>query len=151
MTLAELVTKLNIGFDAVTEIAAVLVGTGAVSPAHDDTTATSVRKKCLALNREIRARTTHDGQATHLASPVSGGGVQVGRFEQFFLNAIEAKKTTAPDQARFAWSQLESVGQGAVVDGKTLRTAAENIDYLTGLADSFAREGLPLYRKLGVV
>ena len=43
------------------------------------------------------------------------------------------------------------IRNGTIVDGKILQTAAENLDYLTPLADKFLREELPFLKKLGVV
>jgi hypothetical protein len=150
LSLAELAASLKVPFGTVLEIAIVLVGMGAAAMAHEEATTSLVRKKSLALNRAIRSRAAFDGTATHLASPVTGGGIPVGRFEQFFLNAIEAKKATAAELARHAWLQLQSAGQGVLADGKVLETEAENIDHLTPQADTFLRQQLPFLKKLGV-
>lgn len=151
VSLGELSLTLGIGFATMTEIAAVLVGHGIVAPAHDEATAAAVRKKSQAFNREVRSLATYVGEIAYQASPVTGAGIKADRFQQYFLTATEAKKSSAAELAQYAWKQLQHVGHGAVVDGQALTTERENIEYLTGLAATFLQQGLPFFKKLGVV
>ncbi|WP_142811288.1 class I SAM-dependent methyltransferase [Tepidiphilus olei] len=85
-----------------------------------------------------------------LASPVTGGGVPVSRFEQLFLLARQSGHKTLQDWARFAWSLLAAQGQRLVKEGKPLETPDDNLAELSGQASEFAEKRLPLLKSLGV-
>jgi Trk-type K+ transport system membrane component len=85
-----------------------------------------------------------------LASPVTGGGITVTRFEQLFLLAQSQGKKQPGDWAQYAWQILASQGQKLVNAGKTLETPQENLEHLSGMANSFAATRLPLLKALQV-
>ncbi|HCI15031.1 MAG TPA: hypothetical protein DFK12_14100 [Gallionellaceae bacterium] len=58
----------------------------------------------------------------YLASPVSGGGIVVGRIQQLFLLAMGQGKKQPAEWAQFVWQILSAQGQKLVKDGKTLET-----------------------------
>jgi len=90
------------------------------------------------------------GELGYLASPLTGGGVSVGRFQQLFLLS-RMRGAAAPEEwARDAWSILSKQGQRLMKEGKALETAEENLRELEGLARSFARKQLPILDALAV-
>jgi len=150
MTLRDLGAATQKDFNTIKEVAAALVGAGLAYACHEEDATSAVRKKCAALNKVIRERAAIDGQIQFLASPVTGTGIQVSRFEQFFISAIEARQDGAAALAKHAFAQLQSVGHAAVVDGTVLKTEAENLEYFTGQARTFLDKRLPLLKRLGI-
>jgi SAM-dependent methyltransferase len=130
---------------------AVLVGAGHAAPCQAEANVRQVTKTCEALNLHLleRARTRDD--VNHLASPVIGGGIAVGRFQQLFLLARSRGCDQPTDWARFTWQLLSDQGQKLVKDGKALETPEENLADLTAQANSFADDRLPLLKAAGIV
>lgn len=129
---------------------AVLVGAGHAAPCHAEPEVRQVRAACAALNTHLleRARTRDD--VNHLASPVMGGGIAAGRFEQLFLLARDRGCDQPADWARFTWQLLNDQGQKALKDGKPLETQEENLAELTARANAFVEERLPIPRAVGI-
>ncbi|MBI1392937.1 MAG: hypothetical protein GC152_09380 [Alphaproteobacteria bacterium] len=150
MTLRDLGAATQKDFNTIKEVAASLVGAGLAHACHEEDATSAVRKKCAALNKVIRERAAIDGQIQFLASPVTGTGIRVSRFEQFFISAIEARQDGPAALAKHAFAQLQSVGHAAVVDGTVLKTEAENLEYFTGQARTFLDKRLPLLKRLGI-
>jgi hypothetical protein len=89
-------------------------------------------------------------QAAILASPVTGGGIMVGRFQQLFLLAMSQGKKQPADWVQFVWQILSAQGQKLVQDGKTLETPEENLAELTAQATVFAEKQLPVLKALQI-
>jgi hypothetical protein len=85
-----------------------------------------------------------------LASPVTGGGVTVRRFEQLFLLARAQGRKQPAEWAQYLWQVLSSQGQKILKDGKTLDTAEQNLAELNEQAKTFSEKRLPILRALGV-
>lgn len=132
------------------EAAMVLTGTGALHAAQPQAAVTQTQKRCTALNRHLLDKARSDGQLRFLASPVIGGGVAVGRFEQLFLLAKSQGKKAPADWAQFVWQVLAAQNQRIIKDGQTLATPEENLAELTEQAQEFAAKRLPLLSALGV-
>jgi hypothetical protein len=126
-----------------------LVGCGSVEPAQAETVIAAARPTCRALNRHILDRARHGSEITFLASPVTGGGFPLNRYEQLFLAAYEDGKRTPETMAGAAWSVLSPQGLIFTRDGKPLRTTEENVAELVGAARKF-HEHLPRLQALGI-
>lgn len=149
---AELLQALpELSLPQLTMAGAVLVGAGHAAPCHPDATSRQVRANCEALNRHLleRARTRDD--INYLASPVTGSGVAVGRFQQLFLLAGSLGFEQSPDWARFTWDLLSDQGHQLLKDGTALLTPADNLAELSAQAAGFAKDRLPILRAMGVV
>lgn len=85
-----------------------------------------------------------------LASPLIGGGIAVGRFEQFYLASIAAGQTDPVAWAAYAWLVLSSQGEKLVIDGKPLSEDEANRDELIRQAREFASTRLPVLKTLGI-
>ena len=96
----------------------------------------------------LKARSSNDISA--LASPVTGGGVTVGRFQQVFVLAIQQGKKKPDDWAAFVEQILASQGQKIVKEGKPLDTPAEQLAELTTQAHEFAVKQLPSLKALQI-
>ena len=87
----------------------------------------------------------------YLASPVTGGGVPVNRFQQLFVMALQQGKKKPEDWAAFVAQILASQGQKIVKDGKPIETAQEQLAELTTQATDFATKQLPILKALQII
>jgi hypothetical protein len=102
------------------------------------------------MNAHLLDKARGSNDITFLASPVVGGGVAVGRFQQLFLKAAQLGLKTPGEWAKLCWDVLAGQGQRIMKDGKALETPAENIAELTTQAQAFADKQLPALKALGV-
>jgi SAM-dependent methyltransferase len=134
-----------------TMASAVLVGAGHAAPCQSAMSVRLVREKCAALNQHLleRARTRDD--VNHLASPVTGAGIAVGRFQQLFLLAHDRGCEQPADWAQFTWKLLAEHGHSLLKGGRPLATPEENLAELTAQANEFAMDRLPILRAVEIV
>jgi hypothetical protein len=146
--LGDLITpEINLG--RVMEVALVLMGAGHLAIAQDAQAVKRTSPKATALNRHLTDKAQGSAEISFLASPLTGGGVAVNRFEQLFLREIGKKD---PQQwASAAWALLKAQGQRIIKEGKTLESDEDNLAEITAQARAFEAKRLPLLRKLGVV
>ncbi len=134
----------------VAEAVTVLSGAGYAMPAQDAEAAAASRPACDRLNAHIVRRAIQSADMQYLASPVAGGGVTVSRFQQLFLRALKAGKTTPAEWAQDTWTLLQAQGQRLTKDGKTLESADENLAELRQQATVFEAQRLPILRALQI-
>ncbi|BCU07983.1 methyltransferase [Allochromatium tepidum] len=151
-TLGELEQALapKVNFGQLVQAALVLTGAGVTQPAQDKAAASNAQPTTKRLDTALMNHARGSNDIAFLASPVTGGGLPVNRFEQLFLLAKAQGKANPPDWAAFAWQLLAAQGQRLVKEGKALETAEENLAELTAQAESFAQKRLPLLRALMV-
>jgi SAM-dependent methyltransferase len=152
-TLAQLEQTLapnGLHFAQIRQALLVLIGAGHVSPAREETTIAKAKKVSDRLNAHVlqRVRGSHD--ISYLASPVTGGGIAVGRFQQLFLLARQQGHKRPEDWARFAWNLLSLQGQRIIKGGQPLDSAEDNLAELSAQAQTFAEQSLPILRALQV-
>ena len=149
-TLRELQTpEINLG--RLVEASLVLMGAGHLALAQDAATIKKVTPATTALNRHLCSKAQGSADIAFLASPVTGGGVPVGRFEQLFLREMAQGKKDPQQWASATWALLKAQGQRIIKDGKPLESDEENLAELAQQAQAFSAKRLPLLRKLGVV
>jgi SAM-dependent methyltransferase len=129
----------------------VLSGQGSLATVQDDAVTAGARKPCERLNAHILAKARGSADISYLASPVTGGGVSVGRPQQLFLLSMSQGRKQPAEWAAYAWQVFAAHGQRLIKNGKTLETPEENVAELTDQAKSFADKQLPVLKALGVV
>jgi hypothetical protein len=132
------------------EIAMVLTGAGHLSVAQEDSQAGQVGKQCDALNAYLMDKSRSSADLGFLASPLTGGGVSVGRLSQLFLLARRGGAKQPADWAQIAWQVLSGQGHRVIREGKALESARDNLAELVSLAMRFEQEQLPLLKALQV-
>ena len=137
----------GVDFNQIIQALQVLVGTGAVAPAQDKPAIQSARKTTRLLNSELCRRAEASTDVDHLASPVTGAGVPVNRFEQLFLRAAELKEKDVPG---YVWRVLSVQGQSLVKEGKTLEGEDANLAELRAQYDLFQSKRLPVLKSLEI-
>ena len=90
------------------------------------------------------------GDISFLASPVTGGAVTVGRFQQLFLMARAQGAKQPADWANTTWALLQAQGQRILKDGQTLQSAEDNLAELNAQAQAFADKLLPILKALQI-
>lgn len=140
----------DIGWAQVQQAAIVLVGMGVAAPCQPENAARQVQKRCASLNQYLCERARLGSEVDTLASPVTGGGVSVNRFQQLFLLALSQGKKQPAEWAQHAWQLLQAQGQKLVKEGKTLEADQDNIAELTAQATEFAAKRLPILKALQV-
>jgi hypothetical protein len=125
----------------------VLVGSGHLQPALPEKNEGKRRERTKAFNVAVCECAKVSADLGFLASPVTGGGVQVNRFQQLFLLARAEKQS---DPAMFVWNILNGQNQRLLRDGKPIESAEENISELRLRLAEFEEKHLPVLQQLGV-
>lgn len=125
-----------------------LIGAGYIDPCVSVVGDVSRAASAQRLNRAILERARWSGEIRHLASPVTGSGVDVSRHDQLFLLAEQCRE---PDAAAFAASALAAQGVQLVRDGRVLVAEGEVIDELRARHTRFLSHIRPLLQQLGIV
>lgn len=126
-----------------------LVGADLLQPCPDPALRGQREKSCAAFNRVVCEQAQEQDSLGYLASPVTGSGMQLNRFEQLFLLALDEGQK--PEElADFVWLILKAQGQNLTRNGTLLKTDDENLTELRSQATDFLKGKLDLCRRLGV-
>jgi SAM-dependent methyltransferase len=139
-----------IGWERLLQALTVLVGAGHVQPCLPAKDEGKRAQRTRAFNSAICKRAEDSGELQFLASPVTGGGLLVNRFEQLFLVALSRGLKEPHQWANHAWSVLSEHKETLVKDGKALETAEDNSAELLEQAGKFAESRLALLKTLQV-
>jgi SAM-dependent methyltransferase len=152
-TLAQIeqaVKDTGITFAQLIQVVLVLCGNGTLTSVQDDTAIIKVKKHTDKLNTHLMQKARSSNDMTFLASPVTGGGVEVGRFHQLFLLAMQQGKKKPEDWAAYVAKILAEQGAMIVKEGKPLETAEVQMEELTSQANEFALKNLPIFKALHI-
>ncbi len=141
----------GVAFAQVRQAVMVLAGDGQLAAVQDELMISKARKSTDKLNAHLMDRARGSRDVSYLASPVTGGGIAVGRFQQLFALALSQGKKQPADWAQSVWQILQAQGQKIVKEGKTLETPEENLAELTEQAQGFAKTLLPKLKALQVI
>jgi SAM-dependent methyltransferase len=140
----------NVSFGQVLQVIMVLGAGGHVWLTQDESVITKAKGQTDRLNARLMDKARASPDINFLASPLTGGGVTVRRFEQLFLLARSQGRKQPPEWAQYLWQVLSSQGQKILKDGKTLDTPEQNLAELNEQAKTFSEKRLPVLRALGV-
>ena len=96
-----------------------LCGQGILLPVQDEATIDHAKAHTEQLNAHFLQKARSSGDLGYLASPVTGGGYPVSRFEQLYLLAQQQGHSSPEAWANFAWGILAIQGQAVIKDGKS--------------------------------
>ena len=145
------ITDKGVVLAQLTQAVMMLVGSGVLAAVQDDTTIAKARTSTDRLNAHLIDTARSSDDISYLASPVSGGGFSVNRFQQLFLLAISQGKSQPAEWAQVAWQILAAQGQNIVSEGRALETPEENRAELIRQANTFAEKQLPILKALQIV
>jgi hypothetical protein len=140
----------GVKFPQVVEASLILVSQGYLEIAQDISRAKNSQTCAQSLNSYLATRARSTGDISFLASPLTGGGVGVNRFEQVFLLAIKQGLKESSEWAQYAWNILKTQGQSILKDGEALKTEDENLKELNRQAEEFNQNKLAILRNLKV-
>ncbi|MDM8191511.1 methyltransferase domain-containing protein [Pseudomonas koreensis] len=149
-SMRQLLSETAMAYDDLEQALAVLIGMGAVAPCQSEAAESQVSGRCAALNLQLCKRSLYGANIQTLASPVTGGGVTVSRFQQLFLISIKQGKQQPAEWAQLAWGVISEQGEVLIDNGQPLLTAEANIAALTAQAQVFAEQTLPVLRALKI-
>jgi len=146
----QVVSNKNITFAQLLQAIMFLTSNNFLSATQLEGQISKSKKQTEKLNTYLMNRARSSGDIVYLASPVTGGGVNVDRFQQLFLLAI-AQKVKEPDEiAKRVWQVVASQGHKLIKEGKTLETPEENLTELINQVKSFVEKRLPLLKALQI-
>jgi Predicted methyltransferase regulatory domain len=140
----------KITFAQLVQAVTVLAGSGALTSAQSEEDTAQARPRTDRLNADLMHRARTRSEMAYLGSPVTGGGLPVGRFAQLFLLGRESGLKTSRELAEFAWGQLAAQGERLRKDGNTLTEIKDNIAELEVHAKQFLEGQLPAYIALQI-
>lgn len=128
----------------------ILCGMNCIQPAQSDTTIESSRSYCSQLNAALMKKAEGQTDLAYLASPVTGGGIDLNRIEQLFLSSVLQGKKQSSKWAQHVWTILQRHNQRLIRDGKIIETDEDNLKELTKQAETFATKRLPILQALQI-
>ncbi len=140
----------GVAFAQLREAMMLLIGKGDLQPVQDDAIASQAKPRTDRLNRHLMEAARDSNDFNFLASPLTGGGIAVSRFQQLFLLAQTQNKTSPDEWADFAWQVLTAQGHRIVKEGKTLDTPEANLAELAAQAKEFAVKRLPILKAMAL-
>ena len=130
------------------EIITILINNNAIISCQNEAAIKQVKKSCERLNAHICERSKFEESINFLASPLTGLGVAVNRFQQIFLSQYKAGDKTADKLAASAWKILSRQGQKLVNNGTPIESPEENLVHLKKIAENFLTNNLPIFKAL---
>lgn len=100
-----------IAFAQLLQAVMVLGGAGHFSAVQDDSAISKARNTSTAANQWLMSRARSSDDMTCLASPVTGGGVKVNRFQQLFLQSLQQGRKKPEEWAQSVWETIAAQGQ----------------------------------------
>lgn len=152
-SLADLHSRLKadgIDLSKIAQAVMMLANSGHILPVQSDEDIASAKRSSEQLNRRLMHKARSGNEITTLASPVTGGGISINRFDQLFLLAREAGKSEPSEWVDYVWGVLSSQGQRLIVEGKPLESDAENLAELKKRSQKFAEMTLPILKAVQI-
>jgi hypothetical protein len=146
-----LVAQKSVSFTQLREVVTMLVGSGQLQPVQAEVAVAARKPHAQALNRHLLQKARSHGDIGNLASPLTGGGVPVGRFPQMFLDALAQGGQGPQEWAAHAWKVLDAQGHRLMKEGQRVDDPAQNLAELQRQAQEFNDRQLPVLRALQVV
>jgi SAM-dependent methyltransferase len=145
------IKDVGITFAQLIQAVLVMCGSGTFSIVQEDAVTTKAKKLTDKLNTHLMLKAHSHNELTFLASPVTGGGVAVGRFHQLFVLASHQGHKKPEDWASFVLQVLGSQGQKVLKGGRLLESEQDQLAELTSQANEFSVKQLPILKALQIV
>ena len=149
--ISEKLKQNGISLSQIVQAVMLLIGSGHMESAQSEASIKNSITTSKKLNDALINIARINVEASNLASPVTGGGIAVNRFQQLFILAINQGQKQPEELAKSAWTMLASQNQRLLKDGKAIETAEANLAELTRQAQDFSNKKLPILKALQVV
>lgn len=140
----------NITLAQILQAVLILIGKGDLMPVQDEAAIAKSKRMTDKINLHLMRKCRGSSDFSYLASPVTGGGLPVNRFQQLFLLACGQGLKQPQEWAQFVWRHLEALNQRLMREGQPIDTPEENLAELTRQAHEFAEKRLPLLKALQI-
>ena len=147
----QVVRDKGVSFSQLTQAMMLLTGTGHLGLVQDEYAITKAKKQTDRLNAYLCHKARGGNELSYLASPVTGGGFMLNRFQQLFLISLAQGKKQPVDWAQYAWQVLSAQSQKLLREGKPLESSEDNLAELTLQATVFSDKQLPILKALQIV
>lgn len=137
----------HLSFHDVLQVLTVLAGAGYIAPARLPSQA--VQQQCWRLNDHILGRATMKPEVNYLASPITGGGIQVSHLPQLFISAHRNGAHTEEALATAVEDLLKEYSDGLLRNGVKV-DVQDAADLVRSSAQRFLRYDLPLLLALQI-
>lgn len=129
----------------------VLAGKDVLAPVQEEALINEIKPKTDRFNLHILKSAIYNQTVNWIASPFTGAGYKLSRFEQLFLLAYLQNDKQPAEWASFVWEILKTQNQRLIKDGKPIETTEENLNELIRQAHDFAVIQLPVLKGLGIL
>lgn len=129
----------------------VLFSKGVLEAAQDEQRIKAAVPVAARLNRAICERARCSNEVQVLASPVTGGGLQVGQIEQLYLLARVMHRGQPEAMARFIIDSLHQANQRLLRDGQVIEKPEDEMSYVLDLVRTIETTLLPTLEALKIV
>ncbi len=137
--------------DLVVQAITILTHMGHIAPAQNRSSGDSVIANTKSLNGYLIEQSRYSTEVTFLASPVTGGGVQVNRVERMYLDYQNSGVESESDWATNAATQLAAQGHKLMDDGVALEPGTRTNELLSKMAHEFKNHKIPMLRSLKII
>ena len=141
----------DIPAEKIIEAIIILVDNGIIIPCQDLEVVDKVKNKCNNLNSYIASRSKYNDSIYVLASPVTGGGINVSRIDMLILDQLYQGYKTIDEITNNLWDFMDSQGQKLVEGDRTLETTEENIAKLKTKTETFFNNQFHLLKALQII
>ena len=135
----------------VMEAMMVLSSDGRALTAQNESAIEDAMARTQNLNNHLMQKARSAAEIHQLVSPVTGGGIPVGRFQQLFIHSLQNGKQTPDEWAQETLDLLLMQGQRIVKDGVTIDDKEQNLVELKKQAAEFAEKRLPILKAHRIV
>lgn len=137
-------------FSGVVQALILLSGGGYIYLAQEDAVIKAAMPASTRLNHELCMQARHSDAVTVLASPVTGGGIPLNRFQQLFLLAHKDASNKPEVAAKYVLDLLTAQGQRILIEGKVPETVEAEYKEAVRIATVFHTKRLPILKALRV-
>ena len=141
----------EVSFPQLVQVVMALIGMGYMASVQSDHQINQAQHASSKLNMALLNKARFSKDIAFLASPVTGGGIEVNHISQLFLLAINEDKKQPKEWAQAAWAVLSSQNQLVLKDGKVIETAEGNLEELIKQANDFRDKSLPILKALEII
>jgi hypothetical protein len=141
----------EVSFPQLVQVSMVLIGLGYMASVQSVDQINQAQHATSKLNKALIEKARFNKDITFLASPVTGGGIEVSHILQLFLLAINEGKKQPKEWAQTAWAVLSSQNQLVLKDGKVIETAEGNLEELVKQANGFKEKSIPILKALKIL
>lgn len=147
----ELLRPKGVMLTDIIEAVLVLIGVRCVTSVYAPEAVPSLKAHTDSLNMHLMNKARGGAEIAYLASPVTGGGIAMSRFEQLFLASISTGRTAPGEWADDVWTLLNSQGETMRHGDGSIMSPSECLEFLQATASKFAEAKLAICSAMGLV